>query len=219
MNNNQLDGNIPATLADLSALEELNLAHNQLSGSVPSELSLLKDLNLLYLDNNLFSGELPSQLGQIPNLQQVSVWDNNMTWADSYENGILADTVALVAIHDAFLTSWWRDNNYWMTYSPLDIWGDGRINTAGGRVTELNLSNLSQRLAQGKLPPEIGLLAGLRVLNLSGTPELDGELPATIGNLSNLTELNISNSGISGEIPAELGNLSSVKTYTFTTTA
>ena len=179
LNDNGLSGAIPAQLQGLTSLKELNLASNRLSGTVPAELGNLTNLTLLYLDNNQLSGELPSQLGNIPNLQKVSVWDNNLTWADSYANGILSDTVGLVAIHDALLShssSFWRSED-WLSYKPLGEWH--RVTNVGGRITELSQLQRGSSLS-GTIPPEIGLLTGLRKLDLSNTPELTGCIPASL---------------------------------------
>ncbi len=216
LNDNGLSGAIPAQLQSLASLKELNLASNRLSGPVPAELGNLTDLTLLYLDNNQLSGELPSELGNIPNLQKVSVWDNSLTWADSYANGILADTVALVALHESALSSHdgWRRGD-WLSYQPLEQWrnasgGRFQITVVGGRVTELQLPR-SGRSANGSIPPELGLLTGLRKLELSDNEGLTGPIPAELGNLTNLTELLLNDSAFSGPIPAELGNLSNLK--------
>ncbi len=223
LNDNGLSGAIPAQLQGLASLKELNLASNRLSDAVPAELGNLTNLTLLYLDNNQLSGELPSQLGNIPNLQKVSVWDNNLTWADSYANGILADTVALVALHDSVLSGSsvpWRN---WLTYEPLENWSQPSgyasyefVTVAGGRVTELNFNyydgGFDDEVVSGSIPPELGLLTGLRKLDLSNNPGLTGPIPPELGNLSNLTELLLNDSAFSGPIPPELGNLSNLKT-------
>ena len=222
LNDNGLSGAIPAQLQGLTSLKELNLASNRLSGTVPAELGNLTNLTLLYLDNNQLSGELPSQLGNIPNLHQVSVWDNNLTWADSYANGILADTVALVAFHDSALRGGSRPWRNWLTYEPLENWilpvnvgtttKNFVVTVAGDRVTELDIGwRDGNEYVSGSIPPELGLLTGLRKLDLSNTPGLTGPIPPELGNLTNLTELVLNDNTLSGPIPAELANLSNLK--------
>ena len=75
-----------------------------------------------------------------------------------------------------------------------------------------NLSNLThlylggnQQLT-GSIPPEIGNLTNLYILDLFGT-QFTGEIPSEIGNLTNLTFLYLNENQLSGEIPQELGNL------------
>ena len=75
----------------------------------------LSELTVLHLDNNQLSGELPRQLGSLSKLEQVSIWDNKLTWADRYGDGVLADTVALVALYESTMThaDHFRDSWNW----------------------------------------------------------------------------------------------------------
>ena len=67
--NNNLNGTLPATLADLAYVERLSLYKNQLSGSIPTELGQLANLRILWLGANSLSGTLPAQLGGLSNLE------------------------------------------------------------------------------------------------------------------------------------------------------
>ena len=59
---NQLTGEIPMELGDLSNLQRLILSSNQLTGEIPAELGNLSNLTLLLLNNNQLTGELPQSL-------------------------------------------------------------------------------------------------------------------------------------------------------------
>jgi hypothetical protein len=67
LNNNQLSGEIPAELGNLSNLFRLYLNDNQLSGSIPAELGNLSNLFRLYLNDNKLSGSIPEELGYLGN--------------------------------------------------------------------------------------------------------------------------------------------------------
>ena len=54
----------------------------------------------------------------------------------------------------------------------------------------------------GVIPPELGNLANLRVLNLRG--RLGGEIPPELGNLTRLKELSFEGTNLSGCVPASL---------------
>ncbi|KAF8041651.1 hypothetical protein BT93_A0293 [Corymbia citriodora subsp. variegata] len=71
-----------------------------------------------------------------------------------------------------------------------------------------NLTNLQidgNKIA-GRIPPELGKLSQLRVLNLHSN-ELTGKIPDELGNLGELLSLNLSNNHLAGDIPISLGNL------------
>lgn len=72
-----------------------------------------------------------------------------------------------------------------------------------GRITELRLAAPG---LSGELPPEIGLLTELEVLDLSQN-NLSGELPAELGSLSKLRHLHLHLNQFSGDLPASLQNL------------
>jgi len=56
---NNLVGNIPSELGNLSNLYYFNLCNNQLSGSIPPELGNLSNLDALYLYHNQLSDSIP----------------------------------------------------------------------------------------------------------------------------------------------------------------
>ena len=69
---NQLTGEIPTELGNLSSLTRLSLSSNQLTGEIPTELGNLSSLQRLWLNNNQLTGEIPTELGNLSNLTQLS---------------------------------------------------------------------------------------------------------------------------------------------------
>ncbi|OAD19685.1 Na-Ca exchanger/integrin-beta4 domain protein, partial [Candidatus Thiomargarita nelsonii] len=65
---NQLTGEIPRELGNLSNLRELGLGRNRLTGEIPSELGNLTKLEYLSLDNNQLCGEIPVELKNLSSL-------------------------------------------------------------------------------------------------------------------------------------------------------
>ncbi len=79
LTSNQLSGNIPAEIGNLTGLESLSLQVNQLTGSIPPELGNLAQLERLYLHNNDLSGSIPAELGDLANLEYLWLSRNELT--------------------------------------------------------------------------------------------------------------------------------------------
>ena len=79
LGNNRLSGVIPAELGNLSNLESLFLFSNQLSGVIPAELGNLSNLIELELSRNQLSGQIPAELGNLTNLESLFLGSNQLT--------------------------------------------------------------------------------------------------------------------------------------------
>ncbi len=97
----------------------------------------------------------------------------------------------------------------WNEETPLSEWAGVVIAGSPPRVHELELWRGGLK---GSLPPEIGQLTELRVIDIRGgsgvdANELQGPLPKELGDLTNLDRLVIGRHALSGPIPPELGKL------------
>ena len=72
----RLEGELPACIAQLPALEELQLADNGLCGPIPRAIGELTRLKSLMLSNNALSGAIPSSFGLLRELEFCSLRDN-----------------------------------------------------------------------------------------------------------------------------------------------
>ena len=185
---NELTGPIPTWLGGLTNLEELYLWENELTGTIPAELGSLVNLKELWLSKNQLTGEIPVELGSPSNLVQLVLWGNELTGEIPAELGSLTN-LELLSLSANQLT--------------------GEIPAELGSLTNLELLSLSANQLTGEIPAELGSLTNLEKLYLS-TNQLTGEIPAELGSLSNLQELWLSVNQLTGKIPVELGSLSSL---------
>ncbi|NOY36863.1 MAG: T9SS type A sorting domain-containing protein [Chlorobi bacterium] len=113
------------------------------------------------------------------------------------------DSLALVALYDSTDGGHWTNNANWLT-GPVSTWYG--ITVSGNRVTEISFDHNN---LIGTIPPSIGDLDSLRVLNLPDN-QLSGTIPSEIGNLGRLQHIDLNMNQLSGSIPAEMGNLSNL---------
>jgi Leucine-rich repeat (LRR) protein len=76
--NNQLSGDIPPELGDLSGLVFLYLEYNQLTGEIPPALGDLSSLLGLRLEHNQLTGEIPPELGDLSSLTVLMLSHNQL---------------------------------------------------------------------------------------------------------------------------------------------
>ncbi len=122
-------------------------------------------------------------------------------------SGAAADRAALVTLYNATGGPNWSRNDNWLTGAPIGEW-EGVGTNSNGRVNSLWLAG--NRL-NGELPPELGNISGLLILNLPRN-SLTGKIPSALEDLSDLQILSLHQNRLSGQIPAELGNLPRLET-------
>ena len=188
LNENELDGEIPAELGNLTNLEYLFLEDNTLTGGIPAELGSLTTLLFLYLNGNALDGGIPAELGNLALLLTLNLSDNQL-------NGqIPKELEGLTTLRELRL----EDNEL-----------SGGIPAELGNFTNLQELRLSNNTLSGGIPAELGNLANLINLFLDGNA-LSGEIPAALGDLTNLLYLYLGNNALTGGIPAVLGSLTNL---------
>ena len=200
----------------------LDLSDNNLSGQLPPEIGNLTSLSVLDLGSNDLSGQLPLEMGRLsinalrlggtklcaPIDEEFLGWLRGIADSDVAHCEI-GDKETLVTIYNALNGSNWTNNTGWLSDAPLNEWHG--VETDGlGRVTGLSLpdNNLS-----GVIPPEIGDLLSLRTLNLLNNFLYNSTIPSELGNLLHLRDLDLRGTGLKGAIPPELGNLQSLTSF------
>ncbi|RVW48741.1 Leucine-rich repeat receptor-like serine/threonine-protein kinase [Vitis vinifera] len=79
LSNNQLSGQIPASLGALKALKLLNISRNKLSGKIPTSFGDLENIESLDLSHNKLAGSIPLTLTKLQQLTSLDVSNNQLT--------------------------------------------------------------------------------------------------------------------------------------------
>jgi len=194
LSRNGLAGRLPGSLGALVHMTELRIADNaDLSGRLPLALAGLSLRALHYTGTGLCA---PSDASFQTWLAGIPSHEGN-----AEECAPLTDREILEIFYDATGGPNWTNNANWLTDAPLRNWYGVEVN-GEGRVSRLEIyrNNLT-----GAIPPELGNLAELRELVLSGN--LTGQIPRELGDLTALTHLELVGTNLTGSIPPELGNL------------
>ena len=223
---NNLTGTIPADLGGLNSLKLMLLSNNDLSGAIPPELGALVNLQGMDLQGNRLTGPIPPELGDLGNLESLLLRGNQLAgciptgfrdgpfidlgdlalpYCDVPAGGDAGDRAALVALYNATDGANWKNNDKWLSEAPIGEWHGVKAD-ASGRVSGLDLEG--NQLA-GTIPPELGQLVSLKLLNL-GNNQLNGPIPPELGNFDNLQILSLHGNQFGGTIPPELGNIPSL---------
>ena len=156
---NNLTGNIPPRLADLSHLELLLLYQNELTGRIPPELGQLTRIREFSLSDNNLEGPIPPELGNLTRIREFSLAGNNLEGPIPGEFGNLVELELL-----------------WLFENQLS----GPIPPELGNLRKLSDLSIATNQLEGPIPPEIGGLETLRRLSLD-TNQLEGPDPGGAG--------------------------------------
>ncbi|MCK5831922.1 MAG: hypothetical protein KAH20_16645 [Methylococcales bacterium] len=185
---NQLSGSIPKTLMDLSLLKTLDLKKNQLSGIIPKEIGQLSLLNSLFLSGNKIQGTIPNELFLLNRLNTLNLRGNQLSGAIPKELKRL--------VH---LTNLSLDYNKFSGTIPREL----------GQLSRLEWLYLAQNKLTGIIPKELAKLRHLKRLYLNNN-QLSGSIPNEFGTLQ-LRYLYLDGNRLSGIIPKKFGSMNSLE--------
>ncbi len=189
LNTNELNGEVPTQIGDLTALESIDLRFNSLSSStILNDLLNISPLRNLLLSGNQFSGTLPN-FSVLPNLEFLILDQNQFS-------GIIPATIG--------------NNLSLLALNLGDNLFEGTIPPEIGNLENLFLLRIwSMEDITGNIPPEIGNLTSLQEIDF-GFLNLEGTIPASLGNLLNLEILYLNDNNLTGAIPGEIAGLSNL---------
>lgn len=200
------------------------------------------DPNTTFADTNVPTNSLTIPAGTLTGSTEYCwrVKDNATgAWSDYYSFttemiDCSTDRDALIALYNATDGPNWDEDNAggrWDLSLPMSSW-QGVTLDANGCVIGLEmvdndldgtlppeLGNLSQlqvldlRLNHnlvGQIPPEFGQLTSLKILNLRANSHT-GSIPSSFGQLDNLEELYLRTNFLTGPIPPELGDMDNLE--------
>lgn len=216
---NALTGPVPAAVGRMRDLGALFLDDNPgLTGPLPPGMGNMSRLRNLYLGNTRLRGPIPAAFAAL-RLDRFFAQGTGLclqrslvAWhgAIAETGGTLpcipdtADREVLVTLYDETRGGRWNSSRNWLEGS-VNAW-EGVTTDEDGFVTGIHLVN--NRMT-GSIPPELGRLAKLTVLNL-GRNDLVETIPSELGNLASLDTLSLEGNALTGAIPSELGRLAGV---------
>ena len=120
---------------------------------------------------------------------------------------------ALAALYASTDGDYWEKNAGWNTKTAPENMDDFNswhgLTVSDGKLVEIRLS---MNGLYGELPPEIGDLSDLELLDLNTNPFFD--IPPEVGRLFNLKKLDMSDNKLM-DIPREIGDLSNLESLDF----
>jgi Leucine-rich repeat (LRR) protein len=183
-----------ATINGFENLQVLTIDACPLVGQIPLWISKLTKLEMLDLSFNNLSGPIPPWIDGLGFLLFLDISSNKLTGdipAALIKMPMLLSEKNAAKLDTKFLELpvFWTPSRQYRMVSAFPI----SLSLAGNNFT-------------GVIPPEIGQLKMLDVLNLSSN-SLTGEIPQQICNLTNLQGLDLSDNQLTGAIPSALSDL------------
>ena len=208
LSNNNLRGNLPEAIGDLSHLKWLQLGWNYLTGEVPERIGELEELWYIELrECRLLTGELPESMRNLKKLTHLLLGNTGLggdlpEWIGDLE---LLEQLELSGSHFSgnIPDSYKNLKNVWDFNLQACFEISGTIPEWIGEITTIKRLMLSENKLSGEIPPTIGNLLNLEDLWL-GRNELTGNVPETFAKLDNLKTLNLSENNLDGTIPVEV---------------
>ncbi|KAM3338607.1 hypothetical protein P3S68_030693 [Capsicum galapagoense] len=134
---NQISGNIPSNICQLTELEVLSLSFNKITGKIPKNIGCLSKLEHFYIGDNQIKGTIPTSLGNISALQNLNCGRNGIVGKIPLELGKLSNLRVL---------------SFVLNYNLI-----GEIPEAIFNMSSLEIISFSYNNLSGRIPTTVGL--------------------------------------------------------------
>ncbi|TYI32376.1 hypothetical protein ES332_A04G056300v1 [Gossypium tomentosum] len=227
ISNNELVGEIPSKICNLSFLSVLDLSTNNLGGTIPDCLRnfsiqrKLPHLQVLVLRSNRFHGDIQNFNGtfSFSSLRMIDLSRNEFTGhipPELFENlksmkdmqvdesgpeyigrDYYQDSVIITMKGSDFKLE--RILTFFIVVDFSSNHFKGSIPKEVGELNSLIVLNFSHNRLASNIPPSLGKMTALESLDLSSN-KLQGRIPVQLTDLTNLGELNLSHNNLEGQI-------------------
>uniref|UniRef100_A0A6N2MEB8 Disease resistance R13L4/SHOC-2-like LRR domain-containing protein n=1 Tax=Salix viminalis TaxID=40686 RepID=A0A6N2MEB8_SALVM len=196
LSRNKFQGPIVMEFHHSSGIMAMDLSYNNLTGRIPEWIGGLSDLRFLLLSHNNLEGEIPIQLCRLEQLTLIDLSHNYLS------GNILSWTISTHPFQD--------DYNYQESFEFT--MKNVRLIYKGSIIQYFTGIDFSCNNFTGEIPPEIGNLSKIKVLNLSHN-SLIGPIPQAFSRLKEIESLDLSYNKLEGEIPPQLTGLYSLAAF------
>nr|GEX45518.1 leucine-rich repeat receptor protein kinase EMS1 [Tanacetum cinerariifolium] len=212
LSKNQFSGHLSTNISNLKNHQLLNLlGDNELTGELPSQLGELTQLQTLQLGPNFFSGKIPFSIGKLTSLQYLDLSSNTLTgdrkadqspvtWTRNLDSNLLNGSIPVKL---------WKSSSLMEFLAANNMLEGGLVEEIGSLLT-LERFILSNNRLSGVIPKAIGMLSSLSVLNLNSN-QFSGLILVEIGSLTFLTTLDLGGNRLNGLFPVEVTGLSELQ--------
>ncbi len=187
LDDNNLNGKIPASISNLAGLDYLELPSNKLYGSLPQSFSKLKNVNFVDLSNNQFTGNIPEGFG-----------NNAMGAKYFYLSSNQFTGVIPVSIMKNYQYVYLDHNQLTGTIPDLSHGAD-----SGVAINAFGILDLSYNRLSGSIP-----LIQASSLNLS-----HNQLTDSIPRFKKISDLDLSYNQLTGVIPIDILHISAIENF------
>lgn len=212
---NQIEGQLPRSLAACKDLEVFDIGNNHVDDAFPCWMSVLPKLQVLVLKSNKFAGNVgrwpvsgdKTSSCAFSKLRILDLSSNNFSGLLQTELFRTMESMMTEAGNDALVMENRYDDLLGQTYKfTTAITYKGSDIIFSKILRTVVVIDVSDNMFHGVIPESVGDLVLLRGINLSHNA-LTGPIPSQLGVLHLLESLDLSTNDLTGKIPHELASL------------